>query len=285
MSQLFEIPASAYTPEMETLGALPDFPTFDGEPVPLQLLLSPGTEFPIRYEMSRMRGFQSEDLENGRLRRHQARQSSAVRRLQAEVERLRTKLEIEGIPLDSSEEDEDGSSSNDAPPSPSPPPAAGPSRRRRNQVSTFVQSIRDDLWQIPPMNQLAWLKYFKDLKPNYGFLSWLVAHFNPNTMVFRFEDSEVTPTYEEMCAVMGHHPEQNETPALPPGPRYDLAEIAALCLVYLPNGINTDQGLPLEPFLNKVLFGNLDPSWIRAYCLLLLNVYVMKNRQPGIGDF
>ncbi|KDP32685.1 hypothetical protein JCGZ_14752 [Jatropha curcas] len=37
MSQLFEIPASAYTPEMETLGAIPDIPTFDGEPVPVDL--------------------------------------------------------------------------------------------------------------------------------------------------------------------------------------------------------------------------------------------------------
>ncbi|KDP39390.1 hypothetical protein JCGZ_03672 [Jatropha curcas] len=57
---------------METLGALPDIPTFDGEPVPvsrnpltlgtrpLQLLPLPGTEFPVRYETSRMRGFQSE---------------------------------------------------------------------------------------------------------------------------------------------------------------------------------------------------------------------------------
>ncbi|KDP33201.1 hypothetical protein JCGZ_12723 [Jatropha curcas] len=68
----------------------------------------------------------------------------------------------------------------------------------RNQVSSFVQSIRDDLWQIPPMNQLAWLKFFKDLKPDYGFLSWLVTHFNLNTMVFWFEDSKVTPTYEEI---------------------------------------------------------------------------------------
>ncbi|KDP25742.1 hypothetical protein JCGZ_23963 [Jatropha curcas] len=129
----------------------------------------------------------------------------------------------------------------------------------RNQVSAFVQSIPDDLWQIPPMNQLAWLKYFKDLKPNHGFLSWLVAHFNPNTMVFRFEDSEATPTYEEMCVMMDHHPEQAETPALP----------QAL-------------GLPLEPFLVAM---DLDPSWIRACCFLLLNVYIMKNRQPGIGDF
>ncbi|KDP42379.1 hypothetical protein JCGZ_02840 [Jatropha curcas] len=72
MSQISEIPASAYTPEMETLGALPEIPTFDGEPVPvsrnsltpgtrpLQLLSLLGTEFPVRYETSRMRGFQSE---------------------------------------------------------------------------------------------------------------------------------------------------------------------------------------------------------------------------------
>ncbi|KDP47191.1 hypothetical protein JCGZ_19673 [Jatropha curcas] len=104
-------------------------------------------------------------------------------------------------------------------------------------------------------------------------------------MVFRFEDSEVTPTYKEMCAVMDYHPEQDETLALPPGPRYDPAEIVALCPVYLPDGINTDQGLPLEPFLNRVLSMDIDPSWIRACCFLLLNMYAMKNRQPGIGDF
>ncbi|KDP41029.1 hypothetical protein JCGZ_03561 [Jatropha curcas] len=46
------------------------------------------------------------DLEIGRLRRHQSRQSNAVSRLQAEVDRLRTRLEVEGIPLDSSEEDD-----------------------------------------------------------------------------------------------------------------------------------------------------------------------------------
>ncbi|KDP37569.1 hypothetical protein JCGZ_08260 [Jatropha curcas] len=60
---------------METLGAPPDILTFDGEPGPvgrnpltpgtrpLQLLPLPGMEFPIRYEKSRMRGFQSESLE------------------------------------------------------------------------------------------------------------------------------------------------------------------------------------------------------------------------------
>ncbi|KDP23081.1 hypothetical protein JCGZ_01174 [Jatropha curcas] len=71
------------------------------------------------------------DLEIGRLRRHQSLQSSAVRRLQAEVDRLWTRLEVESIPLDSSEEDDGGSSSDDAPPSPSPQAAAGPSRRRQ----------------------------------------------------------------------------------------------------------------------------------------------------------
>ncbi|KDP30171.1 hypothetical protein JCGZ_18208 [Jatropha curcas] len=77
------------------------------------------------------------DLEIGRLWRHQSRQSDAVARLQMEVHRLQTRLEVEGIPLDFSEEeddDDDGSSSDDAP---TPPPssvgqaAVGPSRRRR----------------------------------------------------------------------------------------------------------------------------------------------------------
>ncbi|KDP23032.1 hypothetical protein JCGZ_01744 [Jatropha curcas] len=72
MSQLPEIPSSAYTLEMNTLGAIPDIPTFEGEPMPvsrnpltfgtrpLQLLPLPATEFPIRYQTSRMRGFQTD---------------------------------------------------------------------------------------------------------------------------------------------------------------------------------------------------------------------------------
>ncbi|KDP20302.1 hypothetical protein JCGZ_07959 [Jatropha curcas] len=72
MSQLPEIHASAYTPEMNTLGAISDITTFEGEPMPvsrnpltpgtrpLQLLLLPGTEFLVRYETSGMRGFQTE---------------------------------------------------------------------------------------------------------------------------------------------------------------------------------------------------------------------------------
>ncbi|KDP29618.1 hypothetical protein JCGZ_19145 [Jatropha curcas] len=72
MSQLPEIPASAYTPEMNTPGAIPDIPVFQGEWVPvsrntltpgtrpLQLLPLPGTEFPVRHETGAMRGFQTE---------------------------------------------------------------------------------------------------------------------------------------------------------------------------------------------------------------------------------
>ncbi|KDP23105.1 hypothetical protein JCGZ_01177 [Jatropha curcas] len=48
-----------------------------------------------------------------------------------EVDQLRTRLEVEGVPLHFSEEDDDGSSADDVPPSPPPQAAAGPSRRRR----------------------------------------------------------------------------------------------------------------------------------------------------------
>ncbi|XP_037493944.1 uncharacterized protein LOC105650304 [Jatropha curcas] len=82
--------------------------------------------YPERHEM---------ELEIGRLRRHQARQVAAVSRLQMENDRLRTRLEVEGIPLDPSnegEDDDDDSSSDDAPPLPPSSvrqAAVGPSRR------------------------------------------------------------------------------------------------------------------------------------------------------------
>ncbi|KDP37495.1 hypothetical protein JCGZ_05934 [Jatropha curcas] len=114
-------------------------------PPPLQLDPEHATHVPAqRYqELCRRFGFarsyiarlyserHERDLEIGRLRRHQSRQSSAVTRLQLEVDRLRTRLEVEGIPLDFSKEDDDGSSFDDTPPSPPPQAAAGPSRRRR----------------------------------------------------------------------------------------------------------------------------------------------------------
>ncbi|KDP33274.1 hypothetical protein JCGZ_13525 [Jatropha curcas] len=70
----------------------------------------------------------------GRLRRHQSRQFDTITRLQMEVDRLRTRLEVEGIPLDLSEDeedDDDDSLSDDAPPPPPSQAVVGPSRRRR----------------------------------------------------------------------------------------------------------------------------------------------------------
>ncbi|KDP37667.1 hypothetical protein JCGZ_06934 [Jatropha curcas] len=65
MAHLPEIPASAYTPKMDTLGVIPDIPVFKGDRVPvsrnglthgtrpLQLLLLPGSDFPVRHEPTR----------------------------------------------------------------------------------------------------------------------------------------------------------------------------------------------------------------------------------------
>ncbi|KDP30612.1 hypothetical protein JCGZ_16943 [Jatropha curcas] len=109
-------------------------------PPPLQLDPEHATYMTQRYqELCRRFGFARSYIAQlyseriGRLWRHQSRQSSAVTRLQLEVDRLRTRLEVAGVPLDISEdeEDDDGSSSDDAPPSPPPQAAAGPSWRHR----------------------------------------------------------------------------------------------------------------------------------------------------------
>ncbi|KDP31699.1 hypothetical protein JCGZ_15233 [Jatropha curcas] len=108
-------------------------------PPPLQLDPEHATQVPAqRYQelcqrFGFARSFIARLYSERQERRHQSHQSSAVTRLQLEVDRLRTRLEVEGIPLDFSEdeEDDDGSSSDDAPPSPPPQAAAGPSRTRR----------------------------------------------------------------------------------------------------------------------------------------------------------
>ncbi|KDP45553.1 hypothetical protein JCGZ_18178 [Jatropha curcas] len=74
MAHIPEIPTSAYTPEMDILGVIPDIPVFEGDRVPvsrntltpgmrpLQLLSVPGFDFPIRHDTDAMRSFQSEGL-------------------------------------------------------------------------------------------------------------------------------------------------------------------------------------------------------------------------------
>ncbi|KDP46997.1 hypothetical protein JCGZ_02433 [Jatropha curcas] len=79
MAHLPEIPASAYTTEMDILGVIPDIPVFEGDRVPvshnaltpgtrsLQLLPVPGSDFSIRHDTDAIRGFQSEvDLSKAR---------------------------------------------------------------------------------------------------------------------------------------------------------------------------------------------------------------------------
>ncbi|KDP26155.1 hypothetical protein JCGZ_22857 [Jatropha curcas] len=103
-------------------------------PPPPQLDPEHATHVPAqRYqELCQRFGFAGSFIGQLYSERHErSRQSGAMARLQMEVDRLRTRLEVEGIPLDFSEEDDDGSSSNDAPPSPPPQAAASPSQRRR----------------------------------------------------------------------------------------------------------------------------------------------------------
>ncbi|KDP29485.1 hypothetical protein JCGZ_19324 [Jatropha curcas] len=71
MAHLPEIPTSAYTPEMDILGVIPNIPVSEGDRVPvsrnaltpgtrpLQLLPLPGCDFLVQHDTDAMRGFQS----------------------------------------------------------------------------------------------------------------------------------------------------------------------------------------------------------------------------------
>ncbi|KDP30300.1 hypothetical protein JCGZ_17170 [Jatropha curcas] len=100
-------------------------------PPPVQLDPEHTTHVPAQRYQEICQQFDFARSYIGRLYSERHELSSAVSRLQGEVEWLRTRLEVEGIPLDSSDEDEGSSSSDGGPSLPPPPTVAGPSRRRR----------------------------------------------------------------------------------------------------------------------------------------------------------
>ncbi|KDP22938.1 hypothetical protein JCGZ_01807 [Jatropha curcas] len=103
-------------------------------------------------------------------------------------------------------------------------------------------------------------------------------------MVFRFEDSEVTPTYEELRVVMDHHPEQDETPILPQGPRghFDFGDnptIRWTCPWWRIRLVTTG-----SMNLNYVLYASLDHS-MAYFPDRISRQYGMIQRVPRIHNF
>jgi len=154
----------------------------------------------------------------------------------------------------------------------------------RPELFAFLQMLPHDIWGSPALCHLEWILHYHRLAVNQPFLRWLADRFYPHSMAFRVGDVEISPLYEEFCAIMGHTPNHRETPALPPLPTESVASIIERC-PFITNPVDLDMpDMPLRPFLNRVLEMNISTEWLFALTFLILNVFTCQNSNPNIGD-
>ena len=86
----------------------------------------------------------------------------------------------------------------------------------QTEVLSVLNTFTDDAWQSSRLNCFRWIITYFQLRLNFPFLTWLISRFYPQSMTFRFLDCEISPMYEEFCAIMDYSPPNKEFLALPP---------------------------------------------------------------------
>src|SRR2546423_13773343 len=105
-------------------------------------------------------------------------------------------------------------------------------------------------------------------------------------MAFRFPDFEISPLYEEFCAIMDYSPLEEDYPALPPSPNANLENLLkeSPIPVFLDANMPYPHNIPLAPFLQCVYNFDGSPQWSHCFCYLLLNVFVMVSPVNSYGN-
>src|SRR3989475_10130977 len=105
-------------------------------------------------------------------------------------------------------------------------------------------------------------------------------------MTFRFPDCEISPLYEEFCAIMDYSPPNEEYPALPPSPNASLQDLLGESPIPIIPEANMPypHNIPLAPFLQRAYNFDGSPQWSHCFCYLLLNVFAMVSPVNGYGN-
>ena len=105
-------------------------------------------------------------------------------------------------------------------------------------------------------------------------------------MTFRFPDCEISPLYEEFCAIMDYSPPNEEYPALPPSPNASLQDLLGESPIPIIPDANMPypHNIPLAPFLQRAYNYDGSPQWSHCFCYLLLNVFAMVSPVNGYGS-
>src|SRR2546422_6789877 len=88
----------------------------------------------------------------------------------------------------------------------------------QRDLLALLHTFTNDTWRSSRLSCFRWVLTYFRLRPNFPFLNWLILRFSDRSMSFRFSDCEISPVYEEFCAIMDYHPLGEEFLALPPDP-------------------------------------------------------------------
>src|SRR2546423_13338899 len=105
-------------------------------------------------------------------------------------------------------------------------------------------------------------------------------------MTFRFPDCEISPLYEEFCAIMDYSPPNEEYPALPPSPNASLQDLLGESPIPIIPDANMPYpyNIPLAPFLQHAYNYDGSPQWSHYFCYLLLNCFALVSLVDGYGS-
>src|SRR3989442_1381144 len=88
----------------------------------------------------------------------------------------------------------------------------------QKDLLALLHTFNNDTWRSSRLSCFRWILTYFRLRLNLPFLNWLTLRFSDKGMSFRFSDCEISPVYEEFCAIMDYHPSGEEFLALPPDP-------------------------------------------------------------------
>ena len=156
----------------------------------------------------------------------------------------------------------------------------------QTEVLSVLNTFTDETWQSSRLNCFRWITTYFQLRLNFPFLTWLISRFYPQSMTFRFLDCEISPMYEEFCAIMDYSPPNDEFPALPPSPNVnfpDLLEESPIPIIP-DNTMPYPHNIPLAPFLQRAYNYDGSPQWSHCFCYLILNCFVMISPINSYGS-
>ncbi|KDP36660.1 hypothetical protein JCGZ_07878 [Jatropha curcas] len=110
-------------------------------------------------------------------------------------------------------------------------------------------------WHVLSPFELNGLSYYRNIRVQLRLLQWLIDHFDHSDNLFRHNDFEICPLFEEFSIISGRIPVTEEIPTL------------------------------MRPLIDRALgMDCTSPHWVPLVCFYILSQYLLLNGIDGYGS-